>query len=188
MLNIFTFEWSLKYLVIYYGLVVFFQDEKKLEDTDPTYKRRRKVCSYLEEVVITIKLQFRKDILSAPKSNTAKYHLYHFHCYSWQATNFSSQSASCVGEGREVKKNKVRSMASQLLSKFEESNPSFTLRRQVRTTKICPPFPLLRTLSVLDSVLHSLYSTVVWYSTWHVCCQMLYTTVCYRTEASLQTP
>uniref|UniRef100_A0A8C7KHK3 F-actin monooxygenase n=1 Tax=Oncorhynchus kisutch TaxID=8019 RepID=A0A8C7KHK3_ONCKI len=79
--------------------------------TDPTYKRRRKVCSYLEE-------------------------------------------------GRGVKENKVRSMASQLLSKFEESNPSFTLRRQVRTTKICPPFPLLRTLSVLDSVLHSLYSTV----------------------------
>ncbi|XP_029623248.1 F-actin-monooxygenase MICAL2-like isoform X1 [Salmo trutta] len=71
------------------------KDEKKLEDTDPTYKRRRKVCSYLEE-----------------------------------ATNFSSQSASCVGEGREVKENKVRSMASQLLSKFEESNPSFTLRRQ----------------------------------------------------------
>uniref|UniRef100_A0A674F3S6 F-actin monooxygenase n=1 Tax=Salmo trutta TaxID=8032 RepID=A0A674F3S6_SALTR len=69
-------------------------------------------------------------------------------------------SASCVGEGREVKENKVRSMASQLLSKFEESNPSFTLRRQVRTTKICPPSPLLRTLSVLDSVLHSLYSTV----------------------------
>uniref|UniRef100_A0A8C7KJP6 F-actin monooxygenase n=1 Tax=Oncorhynchus kisutch TaxID=8019 RepID=A0A8C7KJP6_ONCKI len=79
------------------------------------------------------------------------------------ATNFSSQSASCVGEGRGVKENKVRSMASQLLSKFEESNPSFTLRRQVRTTKICPPFPLLRTLSVLDSVLHSLYSTVVCY-------------------------
>uniref|UniRef100_A0A4W5MKY9 F-actin monooxygenase n=1 Tax=Hucho hucho TaxID=62062 RepID=A0A4W5MKY9_9TELE len=65
--------------------------DEKLEDTDPTYKRRRKVCF---------------------------------------ATNFSSQSASCVGEGREVKENKVRSMASQLLSKFEESNPSFTLRRQ----------------------------------------------------------
>uniref|UniRef100_A0A8C7JLI3 F-actin monooxygenase n=1 Tax=Oncorhynchus kisutch TaxID=8019 RepID=A0A8C7JLI3_ONCKI len=71
------------------------KDEKKLEDTDPTYKRRRKVCNYLEE-----------------------------------ATNFSSQSASCVGEERGVKENKVRSMASQLLSKFEESNPSFTLRRQ----------------------------------------------------------
>ncbi|XP_045564168.1 F-actin-monooxygenase MICAL2 isoform X14 [Salmo salar] len=75
------------------------KDEKKLEDTDPTYKRRRKVCSYLEE-----------------------------------ATNFSSQSASCVGEGREVKENKVRSMASQLLSKFEESNPSFTLRRQCHSS------------------------------------------------------
>ncbi|XP_045069772.1 F-actin-monooxygenase MICAL2-like isoform X7 [Coregonus clupeaformis] len=71
------------------------KDEKKLEDTDPTYKRRRKVCSYLEE-----------------------------------ATNVSRQSASCVGEGREVKDNKVRSMATQLLSKFEESTPSFTLRRQ----------------------------------------------------------
>ncbi|XP_045070031.1 F-actin-monooxygenase MICAL2-like isoform X1 [Coregonus clupeaformis] len=71
------------------------KDEKKLEDTDPTYKRRRKVCSYLEE-----------------------------------ATNVSSRSASCVGEGREVKENKVRSMATQLLSKFEESTPSFTLRRQ----------------------------------------------------------
>uniref|UniRef100_A0A8C7US62 F-actin monooxygenase n=1 Tax=Oncorhynchus mykiss TaxID=8022 RepID=A0A8C7US62_ONCMY len=46
------------------------------------------------------------------------------------ATNFSSQSVSCVDEGRGVKENKVRSMASQLLSKFEESNPSFTLRRQ----------------------------------------------------------
>ncbi|XP_071257922.1 F-actin-monooxygenase mical2b-like isoform X13 [Salvelinus alpinus] len=79
------------------------KDEKKLEDTDPTYKRRRKVCSYLEE-----------------------------------ATNFSSQSASCVGEGREVKENKVRSMASQLLSKFEESNPSFTLRRQVSLRREFP--------------------------------------------------
>uniref|UniRef100_A0A8C7UZ59 F-actin monooxygenase n=1 Tax=Oncorhynchus mykiss TaxID=8022 RepID=A0A8C7UZ59_ONCMY len=47
-----------------------------------------------------------------------------------RATNFSSQSVSCVDEGRGVKENKVRSMASQLLSKFEESNPSFTLRRQ----------------------------------------------------------
>ncbi|XP_031686737.1 F-actin-monooxygenase MICAL2 isoform X3 [Oncorhynchus kisutch] len=76
------------------------KDEKKLEDTDPTYKRRRKVCNYLEE-----------------------------------ATNFSSQSASCVGEERGVKENKVRSMASQLLSKFEESNPSFTLRRQRKVGK-----------------------------------------------------
>lgn len=26
------------------------QDDKKLEENDPTYKRRRKICSYLEEV------------------------------------------------------------------------------------------------------------------------------------------
>uniref|UniRef100_A0A8C7JA05 F-actin monooxygenase n=1 Tax=Oncorhynchus kisutch TaxID=8019 RepID=A0A8C7JA05_ONCKI len=44
-----------------------------------------------------------------------------------RATNFSSQSASCVGEERGVKENKVRSMASQLLSKFEESNPTLSV-------------------------------------------------------------
>ncbi|XP_010879231.2 F-actin-monooxygenase MICAL2 isoform X2 [Esox lucius] len=71
------------------------KNEKQVEDTDPTYKRRRKVCSYLEE-----------------------------------ATNFSGQSSTCVGEGGEVKENKVRSMASQLLAKFEESTPSCTSRRQ----------------------------------------------------------
>ncbi|CDQ62385.1 unnamed protein product [Oncorhynchus mykiss] len=89
------------------------KDEKKLEDTDPTYKRRRKVCSYLEE-----------------------------------ATNFSSQSVSCVDEGRGVKENKVRSMASQLLSKFEESNPSFTLRRQLQPPSI--PNPILRKVRQAD--------------------------------------
>uniref|UniRef100_A0A3P9A4Q3 F-actin monooxygenase n=1 Tax=Esox lucius TaxID=8010 RepID=A0A3P9A4Q3_ESOLU len=46
------------------------------------------------------------------------------------ATNFSGQSSTCVGEGGEVKENKVRSMASQLLAKFEESTPSCTSRRQ----------------------------------------------------------
>uniref|UniRef100_A0A8C7JLW9 F-actin monooxygenase n=1 Tax=Oncorhynchus kisutch TaxID=8019 RepID=A0A8C7JLW9_ONCKI len=35
--------------------------------------------------------------------------------------------ASCVGEERGVKENKVRSMASQLLSKFEESNPTLSV-------------------------------------------------------------
>uniref|UniRef100_A0A8C7RZ39 F-actin monooxygenase n=1 Tax=Oncorhynchus mykiss TaxID=8022 RepID=A0A8C7RZ39_ONCMY len=44
-----------------------------------------------------------------------------------RATNFSSQSASCVGEERGIKENKVRSMASQLLSKFEESNPTLSV-------------------------------------------------------------
>ncbi|XP_062327159.1 F-actin-monooxygenase mical2b isoform X6 [Osmerus eperlanus] len=69
------------------------KDDKKLEDTDPT-KRRRKVGSYLEEATL------------------------------------SSQSGSSGGEGREPKENKVRSMATQLLAKFEESNPSCSLRRQ----------------------------------------------------------
>ncbi|XP_067104647.1 F-actin-monooxygenase mical2b isoform X5 [Osmerus mordax] len=69
------------------------KDDKKLEDTDPT-KRRRKVGSYLEEATL------------------------------------SSQSGSSGGEGREPKENKVRSMATQLLAKFEESNPSCNLRRQ----------------------------------------------------------
>ncbi|KAL1007230.1 hypothetical protein UPYG_G00083760 [Umbra pygmaea] len=72
------------------------KNEKPLEDTDTMYKRRRKVCSYLQE-----------------------------------ASNCSSQKSTCVGE--EVKENKVRSMASQLLAKFEESTPSCTLRRQSAT-------------------------------------------------------
>uniref|UniRef100_A0A3P9A4X3 F-actin monooxygenase n=1 Tax=Esox lucius TaxID=8010 RepID=A0A3P9A4X3_ESOLU len=50
--------------------------------------------------------------------------------HSLKATNFSGQSSTCVGEGGEVKENKVRSMASQLLAKFEESTPSCTSRRQ----------------------------------------------------------
>ncbi|XP_046897542.1 F-actin-monooxygenase MICAL2 isoform X8 [Hypomesus transpacificus] len=74
------------------------KDDKKLEDTDPT-KRRRKVGSYLEEVTL------------------------------------SSQSGSSGGEGREPRENKVRSMATQLLAKFEESNPSCTLRRQSQASK-----------------------------------------------------
>ncbi|XP_031425201.1 F-actin-monooxygenase MICAL2 isoform X7 [Clupea harengus] len=70
------------------------KDDKKLEENDPTYKRRRKICSYLEE-----------------------------------ATNFSSQSSS-GRDGQELKENKVKSMATQLLAKFEESAPSCSLRRQ----------------------------------------------------------
>ncbi|XP_035386235.1 F-actin-monooxygenase MICAL2 isoform X16 [Electrophorus electricus] len=71
------------------------KDDKKVDNNDSFYKRRRKVCSYLEE-----------------------------------ATNFSSQSSSLESEGRELKENKVKYMASQLLAKFEESTPSCTLRRQ----------------------------------------------------------
>ncbi|KAM3838026.1 F-actin-monooxygenase mical2b-like, partial [Diretmus argenteus] len=70
------------------------KDERKLDGTDPIYKRRRKLCSYLEE-----------------------------------ATNLSSQNGSAMREEREPKENKVRSMATQLLAKFE-STPSCTLRKQ----------------------------------------------------------
>ncbi|KAM4630469.1 F-actin-monooxygenase MICAL2 [Polymixia lowei] len=85
------------------------KDEKKSEDADPIYKRRRKVCSYLEE-----------------------------------ATNFSSQNCSSVREGRDPKENKVRSMATQLLARFE-STPSCTLRKQSATFvswSRLPPKPL----------------------------------------------
>ncbi|XP_036442205.1 F-actin-monooxygenase MICAL2 isoform X10 [Colossoma macropomum] len=74
------------------------KDDKKVDDNDSFYKRRRKVCSYLEEV-----------------------------------TNISSRSSSLASEGQELKENKVKFMASQLLAKFEESTPSCTLRRQRKT-------------------------------------------------------
>lgn len=44
----------------------------------------------------------------------------------------SNQSAPPVGEREEQKENKVRSMATQLLARFEENAPSSGLRRQVR--------------------------------------------------------
>ncbi|XP_031425198.1 F-actin-monooxygenase MICAL2 isoform X3 [Clupea harengus] len=81
------------------------KDDKKLEENDPTYKRRRKICSYLEE-----------------------------------ATNFSSQSSS-GRDGQELKENKVKSMATQLLAKFEESAPSCSLRRQSGLGTVRPPRP-----------------------------------------------
>ncbi|KAG7473708.1 hypothetical protein MATL_G00098760 [Megalops atlanticus] len=49
--------------------------------------------------------------------------------YLEEATNFSSQSAPSVGEGREQKENKVRSMVTQLLAKIEKNDPS-SIRRQ----------------------------------------------------------
>ncbi|XP_056269165.1 F-actin-monooxygenase mical2b isoform X6 [Pseudoliparis swirei] len=69
------------------------KDEKKSDGPDPIYKRRRKLCSYLEE-----------------------------------ATNMSS-NGSAVPEDREPKENKVRSMATQLLAKFENT-ASYTVRRK----------------------------------------------------------
>uniref|UniRef100_A0A8C1SQP7 F-actin monooxygenase n=1 Tax=Cyprinus carpio TaxID=7962 RepID=A0A8C1SQP7_CYPCA len=44
----------------------------------------------------------------------------------------SNQSAPPVGEREEQKENKVRSMATQLLARFEENAPSCGVRRQVR--------------------------------------------------------
>ncbi|KAL7854769.1 hypothetical protein SRHO_G00169590 [Serrasalmus rhombeus] len=78
------------------------KDDKKVDDNDSFYKRRRKVCSYLEEV-----------------------------------TNISSQR-SLASEGQELKENKVKFMASQLLAKFEESTPGCTLRRQVSLRREFP--------------------------------------------------
>ncbi|XP_036442204.1 F-actin-monooxygenase MICAL2 isoform X9 [Colossoma macropomum] len=82
------------------------KDDKKVDDNDSFYKRRRKVCSYLEEV-----------------------------------TNISSRSSSLASEGQELKENKVKFMASQLLAKFEESTPSCTLRRQSDSNVVRPPRP-----------------------------------------------
>ncbi|XP_053490983.1 F-actin-monooxygenase MICAL2 isoform X5 [Ictalurus furcatus] len=70
------------------------KDDKKVEDNDSFYKRRRRtVCSFLEP-----------------------------------PNNLSSQNTA--SERQELKENKVKFMASQLLAKFEESTPSCTLRRQ----------------------------------------------------------
>ncbi|XP_028811769.1 F-actin-monooxygenase MICAL2 isoform X2 [Denticeps clupeoides] len=73
------------------------KDVKKLEDNDPTNKRRRKIGTYLEE-----------------------------------ATNLSNQASLLGREGREPKENKVKSMATQLLAKFEQS----TLRKQPEPSSI----------------------------------------------------
>ncbi|XP_048042192.1 F-actin-monooxygenase mical2b isoform X12 [Megalobrama amblycephala] len=68
--------------------------DKKFEDNDAIYKRRRKI-SYLEE--------------------TAKPF---------------NQSSAVSSEGREMKENKVKFMATQLLAKFEDSTASCSIRRQ----------------------------------------------------------
>ncbi|XP_067234972.1 F-actin-monooxygenase mical2b isoform X5 [Chanodichthys erythropterus] len=51
----------------------------------------------------------------------------------------SNQSAPPVGEREEQKENKVRSMATQLLARFEENAPSSGLRRQTSMRKEFPP-------------------------------------------------
>ncbi|XP_058637184.1 F-actin-monooxygenase mical2b isoform X9 [Onychostoma macrolepis] len=70
------------------------KNEKKIEDNDAIYKRRRKI-SYLEEPIRSI-----------------------------------NQNSSASSEGRELKENKVKFMATQLLAKFEDSTASCSIRRQ----------------------------------------------------------
>uniref|UniRef100_A0A3B1K7J0 F-actin monooxygenase n=1 Tax=Astyanax mexicanus TaxID=7994 RepID=A0A3B1K7J0_ASTMX len=53
----------------------------------------------------------------------------------------SGRDALTAGEGLEQKENKVRSMATQLLAKFEENAPSCALRRQVDGSSPAPPAP-----------------------------------------------
>ncbi|KAG7468511.1 hypothetical protein MATL_G00143820 [Megalops atlanticus] len=57
--------------------------------------------------------------------------------YLEEATNFTSQSASSGGMGGELKDNKVRSMATQLLAKFEENTPNCMLRRKSGSDLAC---------------------------------------------------
>ncbi|XP_026175910.1 F-actin-monooxygenase MICAL2 isoform X3 [Mastacembelus armatus] len=70
-------------------------------------------------------------------------------CCLEEATNLSSNGSS-VREGRDPKENKVRSMATQLLAKFE-STPSYAVRK---TQSVCEKSSLLQTLDLTES-LHS---------------------------------
>ncbi|KAK9972596.1 hypothetical protein ABG768_025889 [Culter alburnus] len=92
--------------------------DKKFEDNDAIYKRRRKI-SYLEE--------------------TAKPF---------------SQSSSVSSEGREMKENKVKFMATQLLAKFEDSTASCSIRRQSDCNGERPPRP--PSLDMTDSPLFNI--------------------------------
>ncbi|XP_067256232.1 F-actin-monooxygenase mical2b isoform X5 [Chanodichthys erythropterus] len=92
--------------------------DKKFEDNDAIYKRRRKI-SYLEE--------------------TAKPF---------------NQSSSVSSEGREMKENKVKFMATQLLAKFEDSTASCSIRRQSDCNGERPP--RLPSLDMTDSPLFNI--------------------------------
>ncbi|KAI5101323.1 F-actin-methionine sulfoxide oxidase MICAL2 isoform X4 [Silurus meridionalis] len=59
--------------------------------------------------------------------------------FSEQTNNLPSQNTA--SEKQELKENKVKFMASQLLAKFEDSTPSCTLRRQISTNFRSPPKP-----------------------------------------------
>ncbi|XP_039993488.1 F-actin-monooxygenase MICAL2 isoform X2 [Xiphias gladius] len=68
-------------------------------------------------------------------------------CYLEEATNLSSNGSSVL-EGRDPKENKVRSMATQLLAKFE-STPSYTVRK---TQSDCERSTPLQTLDLTESL------------------------------------
>uniref|UniRef100_A0A4W5KC84 F-actin monooxygenase n=1 Tax=Hucho hucho TaxID=62062 RepID=A0A4W5KC84_9TELE len=88
-----------------YFLLPFPQDNVKLEENDPMNKRRRKGSNYLEEVWTDHSL----------------------------CCQLSCQSAPPAGDGGE--QNKVRSMATQLLAKFEENaSTGGSLRNKVSST------------------------------------------------------
>ncbi|XP_051755735.1 F-actin-monooxygenase mical2b isoform X4 [Ctenopharyngodon idella] len=92
--------------------------DKKFEDNDAIYKRRRKI-SYLEET-----------------------------------TKPFNQSSSVSSEGRELKENKVKFMATQLLAKFEDSTASCSIRRQSDCNGERPP--RLPSLDMTDSPLFNI--------------------------------
>uniref|UniRef100_A0A8C1QIL8 F-actin monooxygenase n=1 Tax=Cyprinus carpio TaxID=7962 RepID=A0A8C1QIL8_CYPCA len=94
------------------------KNDKKTEDNDAIYKRRRKI-SYLEEPIKSI-----------------------------------NQSSSAFNEGRELKENKVKFMATQLLAKFEDSTASCSIRRQADSNDERPPRP--PSLDMTDSPLFNI--------------------------------
>ncbi|XP_061101032.1 F-actin-monooxygenase mical2b isoform X2 [Conger conger] len=66
--------------------------------------------------------------------------------YLEEATNFSKQSANLESEARALKENRVRSMATQLLAKFEENTPNCVLLRKPKTD--CSTESMLRPRSL----------------------------------------
>ncbi|XP_021333695.1 F-actin-monooxygenase mical2b-like isoform X26 [Danio rerio] len=61
--------------------------------------------------------------------------------YLEETTKSYNQSSSVSSEGRELKENKVKFMATQLLAKFEDSTASCSLRRQSDCNGERPPRP-----------------------------------------------
>lgn len=100
------------------------QDDKKLED-DSVNKRQRKGNHYLTEVSsadLYVKYSVIKNLLMV--------------C-SLPATwlQLSCHSSLPTGEDGELRENKVRSMATQLLAKFEENSSTVWKRSKVRRSK-----------------------------------------------------